>query len=357
MDLDSKKIFKTLNPNKIWLPVILGIAVVIYLMVTDETFSTDKLRLVNQAETLPVILAFLVLLARDAGYVYRIRIITDEQLTWTNSIYVIILWEFASAVTPSVVGGTAVAVFILWKEGIKLGKSLAYVMLTAIFDNLFFVLAAPIALILAGNLIFPDVNTAQILGDNIPSLFYFSYGLIGLYTFVMFFALFINPRLFKWLLIKITSNKLLRRWRYAAYERGNEVLWASNQLKGKNFSYWFKISVSTIFIWSARYLMVNCLIAAFVDVSLFEHVLIFGKHIILWIVMLVSPTPGSSGFADYFFPIFFEDFLGDFSLVTGILWRAMTYYPYLLLGALFLPKWIRKVFFKKKDGKEIIQQV
>jgi uncharacterized membrane protein YbhN (UPF0104 family) len=41
-----------------------------------------------------------------------------------------------------------------------------------------------------------------------------------------------------------------------------------------------------------------------------EHVLIFGKQIILWVVMLISPTPGSSGTAEAIFPAFFGSHLG-----------------------------------------------
>ncbi len=348
MDLDTKKIFKTLNPNKIWLPVILGLGIVVYLILSDPDFTPSKLTMARDAAIWPILLSVFVLLARDVGYVYRIRTITDKNLSWTSSIYVIILWEFASAVTPSVVGGTAVAVFILWKEGINLGKSLSYVMLTAVFDNLFFVIAAPLALIFAGNYIFPQVDTQAVLGKSLNAIFYTSYALIAIYTLIMAFALFVNPRLFKWLIIKITFNKLLKRWRYAAYERGNEIMWASNQIKGKKFSYWFKITVSTIFIWSARYVMVNCIIEAFVDINLTQHILVFGKHIILWIAMLLSPTPGSSGTAEYFFNLFFVEFLKDYTLVGSILWRTFTYYPYLILGAIFLPRWVRKVFFKKK---------
>ena len=352
MDLNTKKILKTLNPNKIWLPIIFGVGIVVYMIISDPDFTPAKLSLALEADVIPILLALLVLLARDAGYVYRIRILTDKHLTWTSSIFVIILWEFASAVTPSVVGGTAVAVFILWKEGIKLGKSLAYAMLSAVFDNLFFVVAAPIALFAAGDYIFPDVVIAELGDKSIHGIFYSSYALITIYTFVMCFALFINPRLFKWLIIKITFNKLLKRWRYAAYERGNEIMWAANQIKGRKFSYWFKISIATIFIWSARYLMVNFIIEAFVDINFTQHVLVFGKHIILWITMLLSPTPGSSGTAEFMFEIFYDEILGDFSLVAAIIWRAFTHYPYLLLGAIFLPRWIKKVFLTKKPNVE-----
>jgi glycosyltransferase 2 family protein len=357
MDLDAKKIFKTLNPNKVWIPVLISLGIVFYLFYSDPTLTADKLNLIFDAKRFPVILAFIVLLARDVGYVYRIRTITGESLNWVSSIYVIILWEFASAVTPSIVGGTAVAVFILLKEGIKLGKSLAYVMLTAILDNMFFVIMAPVILLLTSGDIFPSIGgfDANIFGFELSIgnkkqfqyLFFISYFLIAFYTFVMFFALFIKPRGFKWVLLKITGMKLLRKWRYGAYQHGNDIIWASAQLRGKDLSYWVKICGSTAFIWSARYLMLNCLISAFTDVNFNNQIMIFSRQIIMWIIMLISPTPGSSGTAEFFFTQFFRGFLGDYTFVTNIFWRAMAYYPYLLLGALFLPRWIKRVFFNK----------
>jgi len=347
MDLDAKKILKKLNPRKVWIPIALGMGIVVYLFLRDPNLSVDKLTLVFDATFPPLILAFMVFLFRFIGYMFRIKVVTGNALDWRSSFYVILLWEFASAVTPSVVGGTAVAVFILWKEGIKLGKSLGYVMLTAVFDNLFFIVAAPLSLLLGVSALFPSSeDPSNTLGNSLLFVFLISYGLIALYTFIMSFALFINPRLTKWLMIKITSTRLLRRWRYSAFERGNEMILASEQIKGKKRSYWVKISLSTIFIWSSRYLMLNCLVDAFADVDFFQHLVIFGKQVILWVIMLISPTPGSSGTAEYVFPFFFSYILNDYTLIVNFLWRLFTYYPYLILGAIFLPKWINRVFFK-----------
>ena len=211
MDLDSKKVFKTLNPNKIWIPIGIGLAIVFYLFYSDPDLTTDKLRLVFDASLVSVLLALLVIFIRDAGYVYRIRTLTGKQLTWKSSIYVIILWEFASAVTPSVVGGTAVAVFILNKEGITLGKSMAYAMLTAIFDNLFFVIAAPVAMLMVQGEVFPNYALIEnYLGSSLQYLFVISYSLIAIYTVAMSFALFYRPRSFKCFLLKITSIRFLK---------------------------------------------------------------------------------------------------------------------------------------------------
>lgn len=354
MPQDSGQIFKTLNPNKIWIPVLFGLAIVVYLFYSDPNVSTENLTLILNARPGMFLLALLMILARALLYIYRIKVIANEHLDWTSSLYVIILWEFASAVTPSVVGGTAVAVFILLKEGVSLGKSLALVMLTAIMDNLIFVVFAPLVFFFAEGQIIPESSSPLgFLGwsfspqTGLQVLFGISYTLIALYTLAMCYALFLKPRAFKWLLLKITTIKFLRKWRYRAYEHGNEIIWASSQLKGKKIMFWVSISLVTILIWSVRYFQLNLIIASLVDLPFSDHVLIFARQIVLWIIMLVSPTPGSSGAAEFFFPMFFEDYLGPYTLIANISWRAMSFYPYLFLGAIFLPRWLRRVFFTK----------
>ncbi|MBS9524344.1 flippase-like domain-containing protein [Litoribacter alkaliphilus] len=352
MRLDNKEIFKTLNPNKVWVPVAIGLGIVFLMFYLDPKVNAQTLKGVFDASVGGVLLALLFILMRDAGYVYRIRKITDEKLSWVRAIYVIILWEFASAVTPSIVGGTAVAVFILHKEGIKLGKALAFVMLTAILDNLFFVIGAPIILYLAKGHIFPDTRMMELrLGTSIQYLFWISYSLYAIYTIVMSAALFYRPRVFKWILMKIFSIKWIRKWKSNANDYGNQIIEASETFKDKNYKYWLSVVGATVFIWSARYLMLNALISAYKSVDMFGHIIIFARQIIMWIVMMVSPTPGSSGTAEFFFAQFFAEFLPGYTFVTSILWRLLSYYPYLILGAIFLPKWIRQVFFKKGNRK------
>ena len=349
MKVDNKKIFQTLNPNKVWVPILIGLAIVFALFYLDPNLTTDNLKVVIDASPFFIFLSLLVIFCRDFGYVYRIREITDRQLTWSRAIYVIILWEFASAVTPSVVGGTAVAMFILNKEGIKMGKAIAYVMVTAILDNLFFVIGAPIILYFAQGNIFPESKVLESqLGNSLQAIFWISYSLYASYSVVMAAALFYKPRIFKWILIKLFSIKFLRKWKHDAHEYGDQIIEASRQLSGKNYRYWLPIIGATIFIWSSRYLMLNALMGAFVPLDLFDNIIVFARQVIMWIVMMISPTPGSSGTAEYFYGVFFDQFLGKYTFVTSIVWRLFSYYPYLILGAIFLPRWIRQVFFKKK---------
>ncbi len=346
IDLQTKKIINALNPWRILIPMGLGIAVTGYLMYSN--YNEDDFNRFFEGNLLWIGMALLVLLIRDVGYVYRIKHITEGGLNLRSSIYVIILWEFASAITPSAVGGTAIAVFILMKEGLHMGRSLAYVMVTAMLDNLFFIVFAPLVIFLTAGSVFPDISGMNYqFPKGLEYTFMISYGLIALYTLLMSYGLFFKPRTFKWLLIKSTSIGFLRKWRRAASENGDEVILASEALRHKSLNYWLIAVGFTVLIWSARYALVNCLIMAYVDLNLQQNMLAFSRQIIMWIVMLISPTPGGSGIAEGVFPMFFGDLIGNLSTLISLFWRLFTYYPYLLLGAIFFPRWIRRVFFKK----------
>ena len=61
------------------------------------------------------------------------------------------LWEFASAIAPAILGGGfAFAILIINKEKISFGKSISVVMFTSFLDGLFFAIVAPLVYFIAG---------------------------------------------------------------------------------------------------------------------------------------------------------------------------------------------------------------
>ncbi|MEN7549984.1 lysylphosphatidylglycerol synthase transmembrane domain-containing protein [Rapidithrix thailandica] len=351
MDHKNKKIIQSLNPKKILIPILIGVVVVMFMIFSGDGIDFQEVKVhFQKANIYWFLFALVVLFARDLGYIYRIRHLTDKNLSWVSSVYVILLWEFASAVTPSVVGGTAIAVIIMNQENISFGRSLAYVMLTAVLDNLFFVFASLFVLLALPFDIFPNLKEMTALRFDLPlkSIFILSVSLVAVYTFLMSFGLFFQPRAFKWVLIKATNNRFLRRFRSLAAQSGDDVITASAVLKGERWDYWVKAGLSTIFIWSARYFMLNCLIAAFSGVDVWDHLLIFSRQIIMWVIMLISPTPGSTGTAEYTFELFFGEFFeySGLALAVALFWRLFTYYAYLGVGAITIPRWIQRVFYK-----------
>lgn len=344
MQQDQEKILKSINPSKVILPILIGLGVAVYMFITNVDINAVAQHF-QQANIAWILAAVLVLFIRDAGYIWRIRYLTNQELSWKSSIYTVLLWEFASAVTPSAVGGTAVAVFIINREGIKFGKALAYVMLTALLDNSFFILAAPVALLLSQGDVFPVAadGTAGLFGSGLRATFWISYTLIAVYTSFFAWGLFFKPHGFRWLITRITSFGFLRRFRRTAKEIGDEVIIASEEIKGKDARYWANAVVSTVFVWSARYMMVNCLLAAFTTLTWENHLLVFARHIVMWVIMLISPTPGSSGTAELSFDFFFGQYIGGFGVALALFWRLYTYYPYLFVGVMILPRWLRRV--------------
>ena len=85
----------------------------------------------------------------------------------------------------------------------------------------------------------------------------------------------------------------------------------------------------------------NFLAAAFFPVG--SHLLMYARQIVLWVVLLISPTPGASGAAEFAFVGFMRDLLpaGALLVVVALLWRLLTYYLYLFVGAVVLPRWLR----------------
>ena len=68
---------------------------------------------------------------RDMAYVWRLRLLSDNSISWKKCLQIVLLWEFASALTPSAVGGSVAAVLMLEREKIPLGKSTSIILVAA----------------------------------------------------------------------------------------------------------------------------------------------------------------------------------------------------------------------------------
>lgn len=342
---------KNLSPSKIIIPIILGLGVVFYLMFNEIKPDTFSFFTWSATTVFWLIVSFLMMAVRDLAYMWRIRILTDQKISWRNTFDVIMLWEFSSAISPSIVGGTGPAIYFLYKEGINSGKSTA-VILTAIFlDELFFIIMVPLMILFFGSMAFPQVNISFL--GNLVIYFWIGYGAIFIYTLMLIYALFINPHTIKKLLSWIFLLPFLKRWRFKVRKLSNQLIITSEEFKGKSFRFWVKSFFATALSWTGRYWVINFLFVAFFlqHLGIYEHFLIYARQLTMWILLLISPTPGGSGIAEYVF----RDFLGDiipnieWSVPLALMWRLISYYPYLLIGTIVLPRWLKKVFFKKTN--------
>ncbi|GAB2771563.1 hypothetical protein HNQ93_000641 [Hymenobacter luteus] len=345
---EDQQLLDKLRPSRIILPVLIGLGVVGFMF--WRSYQPGDLAPLADAKPVWLLVMLVVLVARDAGYVYRIRYLTQKVLSWRAALDVIMLWEFSSCVLPSAVGGTAVAPVLLHKEGIPLGKSVAYIMATAMLDNLYYVLAVPLVVLIGGDALYPHEALQGGLVATLRVGFILSYVFVTVYALLMMYAIFINPQAVKRLLVRLFSVRGIRRFRSKAYKMGNEMVLASAELRGNGLAYWLRACLSTAFVWTARYLVIGCLIAAFIDVTWPEFWLIFGRNLTYKVILLIAITPGGAGIAEGAFPTFFGKFIGTPTMTNFmvLLYRVVTYYLYLVLGAVFLPRWVARIFGKRK---------
>lgn len=353
----SNPIRQLLSPGKVLIPIALGLCIVGYMLFQDYQAQKDILSSISWswASTLWLVVALVMVALRDIGYMIRIRILTDNHLSWRQAFDVIMLWEFASSVTPSVVGGSSIAIFIVNREKIPLGRSTAVVMITAFLDELFYVLMVPILLIVVGwSTLFPESMQWDLFGWSLGAreIFIAGYAFILLLISLIWLGVFRFPQAAKNLGVRLFSTRLLKRWKKGAIETGDDLIITSKELRTKPFTFWIKAFVATFLSWTARFWVVNFLILAFTlaDLSLMDHFLIYARQLVMWVIMLISPTPGSSGVAEYAFQGFLEPFIvpAGLTLAIVVLWRLFTYYPYLIMGAIILPRWIQRTYLGRR---------
>lgn len=349
----AKSPFHRLRRTNIIYPIIIGFGIVA--SVFYRNFDPSIFQSISFTRNAYFWLAFAVLLmaVRDLGYMVRLKILTDNKFTWKQTFRVIMLWEFTSAVTPSAIGGTSVAIIFVNKEGLSLGKSSAVVMATSFLDELYFIITFPLILLFISSHQLFQIGEETIQSIGFANKF-FAFAIAGysmkvLYTLVLSYGLFFNPRGLKWLLLWIFKLPLIRRWRREANEAGSEIVSSSYELRQKPLLFWMKAFGATVVSWTSRYWIVNALFLIFFAVP--DHFLLYARQLVAWIMMLVIPTPGGSGGSE----LIFTHYLGDLiqiapelkktaAITLAVLWRMISYYPYLLIGTIIFPRWIRLKF-------------
>lgn len=367
MSDNSSKILKKIHPTRVILPLIFGLAGIAVMLYYDKTFTIDSFSLitVNYYFILFIFIAFIMMFIRDFGYILRLRVLTEGKLTWRKLFNIVMLWEFASAVTPGAIGGTGVAVVFIHKEGLSVGKSTSVVMATSLLDELYFILVFPVILIIAGPLnLFSIADDIGASGSFDYTNKYFllvgiAYLIKLIWVLFMAYGLFVNPKFISKIIKGIFKIRFLKRWKNGAEKAGDDVITSSAELKAKPFVFWIKAFGATFFSWTARYWVLNFLLIALImslsadsaitlpDIG--QNILIFARQLVMWIIMVILPTPGGSGLVE----LIFSDYLAEFIPLAGmvsimaVFWRLITYYPYLILGVFVLPKWVQRVFSKK----------
>lgn len=355
-DVKENEIKQQFSYKRIAVVILISLVISAYLIYTSFNFNAFRNIQWNAESLFWIGCGFLLLVLRHLGYMYRLRLITDYKLSWRQSFNIISLWEFSSSVTPSTVGGAAVAIYFMKKEKLSLGKSAATSMLTIFLDQLFLAIGGILMFAFIGSqhMFATDANCRSqselpLMGmfHNMQTIYFFGYFLFLLIIITLVYGLFINAQAFRSMLSAIFSLRFLKKWKQDAIQTGDDIMLTSEELKTKNARFWIYTFAATTISWVSFFLIPVCIIHAFFDPTIAQIPEMFSRMFAIWMIMLLPISPGGAGIAELTFSAMMCDFTNPALVASlALIWRIITFYPYLIAGVIILPKWVRKVYSK-----------
>ena len=321
---------------KVLRPVVIGLTVVVWLFRREFSVKVWDSIHFDVHVIVCILLAWLCMAGRDFGLTWRFRSLTDRELTWWQAIKVNFMCEFTSAVTPSAVGGSSLGMIFLHHEGIALGRATTLMMTTLFLDELFFVVSCPIIVaIVPYDELFGFSHTKFEIG--LRWVFWIVYAVLFAWTLILFLGIILKPEGVRKALIWLFGWKLLRRWQPAVISLGDSMVATAKSLRTRSWKWWGEVFGATALTWTSRYLVVNALFLGFVPAA--NQLVVFARQFVVWVVLMVSPTPGGSGVSEWLFTEYYGDMLGNASvaLIIALFWRIITYYVYLIVGVFLAP--------------------
>lgn len=342
---------------KVVLPVVIGLSVVAMMFWHDAKKENlaevwDNIHFTWHTWGF-IALAFLFMLGRDFGLSWRFRALTNRQLRWGQAFKVDFLCEFTSCVTPSAVGGSSLGMVFLNSQGIEFGRATTLMITTLFLDELFFVVACPIVVFLTpAHEIF--ASGATDFSSGIQLTFWVVYAVIFLWTCVLFTGIIWKPDWIRGVIYKVFKWRFLKRWSAGATQLADNMVATSRRLRTKPFRFWAEVFGGTALSWTSRYLVVNALFLGFVPESLHEQWIILARQFVIWVVLMVSPTPGGSGLSEWLFSEYYADLIptAGLALILAIFWRVISYYVYLCIGAVIVPGWLKNTISRIKNSND-----
>lgn len=270
------------------------------------------------------------------GYAFRIRmwsLLLGENITFREALRVVITTDLASALSPTAVGGGPVKLALLVKRGYKAGNAGFILTYGIIEDIVFYTTGILLALVFSRGLL-------QSMIGGLGS---------WLYTHTTWVAGIVSVVVVLYLVFKIRGLSITSRFMRLLPEHLRERVFqiranAATSIADirSNFGLAFRygrwqvvMSIVILFLqWAAKFSVLAVLLWAFgVD---FDAIQIYIRQWVVYVTMLLIPTPGASGGAEAsFLLIFGKSIPHKISFLVVSLWRLFTYY-FILVSAVLI---------------------
>jgi hypothetical protein len=354
VDQEEEKLLKSISFGKLMIPVFLGVGAVVYMITSQFDLGEIKKLSWTKSTIFWLLMAVLIYVLRHLCYSWRLRYASDNFFSLRQCIRLIIIWEFSSAASPTSVGGAGVAFYLLSQEKLGMARTMAVVLYTMVLDTLFLLVASPLFILVLGTFVVkPGVN--DLFSDSTGLMYVLFWFFMFLYGIIFFYGLFINQNSISKLLRGLGKMPGLRRWQTGFNKTADEIIIAASEMQNKSMQFHLKNFWFTAGAWTLKFLGLNAVLLALVPdtcSSIYDQLVILGRGMSMHIISAFIPTPGASGVLEVLFGGFFTDYIPKRAAsLVALIWRLITYYPYLLLGAVIIPIWIRDVIRARKYGR------
>lgn len=184
--------------------------------------------------------------------------------------------------------------------------------------------------------------TNEWIKGGVQVIFIVSTLIVAVWTAILYLLLLHRPQILGWVLKGCCKIPFLRRFLPKVEKFSEEMTMASEEAKLEGGRFWLQLMGYTSLAWLSRFAIVVAILIAFLCQG--NMLVAWCRQWVMWMISILSPTPGGSGVAELMFRLYYADFLPDASvaILAAMLWRAIFYYPFLVMGTLVLPKWIAR---------------
>jgi len=335
---------KTKKPKTMKIPVIISISIslIIIFFILYFTIDADTISQLGSTKIKYEFFILAILLSVLYWFLWGARIMVlsnamdkNVNISFIKSTKIVLANMFLASITPSMAGGEPVRIHLLKKEGMNLGSATAVVLGERLIDAIYIIILLPIAFF-----IYHGVSDLGFIGIGL---------MIGVFVFLIVIFLFIysilKPEKVKSALIYI--NKKTSRF-FKRKESQSKVTIRINKevdnfhngmmkFTGEGKKALVKASAITIVFWLSGFMIPSMILLGLGLPPFFIES--FAAQVLLLVIIMMPTTPGSAGVAEAgiygLYGVLIGTGEGSLIGVFLILYRFVTYYSHLFIGAFF----------------------
>ena len=320
--------------------------IVMYFALKDDFNTTIKyLATVNLLWIGVGILAFVLYLIFQSLSLHIFMKGVDKNYKLKDTILLILSAQFFNAITPFSSGGQPFQMYLMKKQGIKLTDSGNVLLQNFIAQQLSIIIMGTFSIVI--NKVFNIIPQDNML-RKIVVIGYVVNIVVLLILFMLSYAKKTNTELFNKILNFIFKFKFIRNKNYLKEKLLNKIdeFYEGSAYFKKNISKLFRATLYNVIGLVFYYiipLFVFFSIGEVSSITILESIVCSGYT---YLIGSFVPIPGGTGGLEYGFIQFFQGFtVGATLSACMILWRFITYYFGMIIGAISL------LFYKRREEK------